>query len=209
MISQHLPDRRRSLLDVGAGVGWFSRWLIRNAGFESAVCVDPGYDALERQCDDLGPRLRYVQSVAETDADVVLLMDVLEHTDDDAGLLRQYLDVTKPGTTFIVTVPAFEFLWSAHDDFLEHRRRYTIGSLRETIRRAGVEPLSLHYFFASVLPLAFVVRLLRRGRTLDRSDMAPVPFLVNALLTALCGAEVRISHFNKLGGLSVVAVFRT
>ena len=208
MISRHLPPRRGTVLDVGAGVGWFGKWLIRNAGVGRCICVDPGYDAPQRASEELGDRLQFVQHVETTDADVVLMMDVLEHVDDDVALLKDYLAKAKPGTTFIVTVPAFEFLWSSHDDFLEHRRRYTIRSLRETIRRAGAEPDSIHYFFATVLPPAMLVRLLRRNAPPDRSDMGPVPGIVNTILTALCRMEGVVSRFNRIGGLSVVATFR-
>lgn len=208
MISEHLPPGHRVVLDVGAGIGWFSKWLIRNAGVAEAICVDPGYGVPDQTVDFMGGRLRFVQSVEETDADVILLMDVLEHVDDDVAVLKQYWDLARPGTTFIITVPAFNFLWSAHDDFLEHRRRYTIGSLRKTILAAGATPRSLHYFFAAVLPPAAAVRLLRRGRTPEGSDMAVVPQSVNTILTAICGLELRLARFNKIGGLSVVASFK-
>lgn len=208
MMSRHLPQRRTSILDVGAGIGWFSKWLIKNGGVERCVCVDPGYEVPERASEELGDRLKFVQSISETDADVILLMDVLEHVDDDVALLRWYWDLAKPGTTFIITVPAFEFLWSSHDDFLEHRRRYTIGSLRETIRRAGTEPQSIHYYFASILPVAVLVRLLRRGKAAEGSDMRRVPAALNRILTAVCDLESRLCRLNKIGGLSVVARLR-
>lgn len=205
MIAGHVPAKPRLVLDVGAGIGWFSKWLIKNCDVEEAVCVDPGYDVPDRTIDFMGHRIRFVQSVTETDADVILLMDVLEHVDDDVAILRQYWELARPGTTFIITVPAFNFLWSSHDDFLEHRRRYTKGSLRETILRAGAQPQSIHYFFAAVLPVAAAVRVLRRGKAPEGSDMAAVPSYVNSVLTTLCGLEARVSRFNKIGGLSVVA----
>jgi SAM-dependent methyltransferase len=208
MIAGHLPARRRLVLDVGAGIGWFGKWLIGNSGVAEVVCVDPGYDVPDQTIDYMGHRLRFVRSVKETDADVVLLMDVLEHVDDDVAVLKQYWELARPGTTFIITVPAFNFLWSAHDDFLEHRRRYTIGSLRKTIIHAGAQPQSMHYFFAAVLPVAAAVRCLRRGRVPEGSDMAAVPNFVNSFLTMVCGLERRLSRFNKIGGLSVVAVLK-
>ena len=207
MIFEHLPTRHWVVLDVGAGIGWFSKWLIKNGGVAEAICVDPGYRIPDQTVDFMGGRLRFVQSVEETDADVILLMDVLEHVDDDVAVLKQYWDLARPGTTFIITVPAFNFMWSAHDDFLEHRRRYTIGSLRKTIQGVGATPQSLHYFFAAVLPPAAAVRLLRRRSTPESSDMAVVPQFVNSILTAICGLEVRLARFNKIGGLSVVAEF--
>ena len=59
-------------------------------------------------------------------ADLLLYMDVLEHVDDDLGLLTAYLDQLERGGRVLITVPAFDFLWSNHDIFLEHKRRYTL-----------------------------------------------------------------------------------
>ncbi len=57
------------------------------------------------------------------------MMDVIEHVEDDVGLVRGYVDKVAGGTRFIVTVPALMWLWSGHDVFLEHYRRYTLTSI--------------------------------------------------------------------------------
>ena len=133
-------------------------------------------------------------------------MDVLEHVDDDVALLKEYWDKAPTGTIFIITVPAFNFLWSSHDEFLEHRRRYTLSSLRRTIEKAGATPDRLHYFFGAIFPIAAAIRLLK-GKT-GASDMRPVPEVVNSALTAICCSEVPLARWNKVAGLSVVARLR-
>lgn len=207
MVAGHLPWAPREILDVGAGLGWFSRWFLNNGYGAHAICVDPGYE-VERE-EDLGGgrRISYLRTIDKTDADLVLLMDVLEHVDDDVALLKEYWDKASPGTLFVVTVPAFEFLWSAHDDYLDHRRRYTRARLAETIRAVGAEPRLLHYYFGAIFPIAVVMRLLKRNRNKSSSDMRPVSASVNSLLTAICGAETRLARWNQLAGLSVVAQF--
>lgn len=208
MATRHLPNSTREILDVGAGLGWFSLWLLRNGHAERAVCVDPGYETEHEERVE-GGTILYRRSVTEVDADIVLMMDVLEHVDDDVALLRQYWDMAAPGTVFLITVPAFRFLWSAHDDYLEHRRRYTLSMLGDTVRAAGAEPEALHYYFGSIFPLAAVVRLTRsRRREANRSDMGRVPAAVNGLLTAILKAETQITTWNRLAGLSVVARLR-
>ena len=62
------------------------------------------------------------------------MMDVLEHVDNDAGLVRHYATKVPSGAHFLVTVPAFRFLWSGHDVFLEHKRRYTLAEIEQTMR---------------------------------------------------------------------------
>src|SRR3546814_13128694 len=80
-------------------------------------------------------------------------MDVLEHVEDDAGLLRTYLDKAPPQAQAVITVPAFQFLWSHHDVFLEHHRRYTLKTLSRVVERAGAVPLRMHYYYGTIFPL--------------------------------------------------------
>ena len=105
------------LLDVGAGSGYFSRHLLSKTGAQSALCIDNGYDR-DRDAEAAGKPVFYRRETAATDCDLVLMMDVLEHVDDDRGLLRHYMAKVPPGAHFLVTVPAFRFLWSGHDVFL-------------------------------------------------------------------------------------------
>jgi SAM-dependent methyltransferase len=207
MVARHLPNAPREILDVGAGLGWFSRWFINHGYGSHAVCVDPGYDADSVEDLGNGRKISYVRSIDENSADLVLLMDVLEHVDDDVALLQEYWDKAAPGTVFVITVPAFKFMWSAHDDYLDHRRRYTRALLAKTIEAVGAKPRLLHYYFGTIFPIAVIVRFLRRKSDANSSDMGPVSGPLNTLLTAICGLEARMARWNKLAGLSVVAQF--
>lgn len=200
----HVGRKVGTVLDVGAGLGWFSNRMVAGGHAERAICVDPGYDRDWQENVGAGT-VEYVRSVTQPQVDLVLMMDVLEHVDDDVALLKDYLDMIPPGTPVFITVPAFEFMWSAHDDYLEHRRRYTTARLAKTIRAAGGRTTALHYYFGAVLPIAMAVRLARRGKETDASDMKPQAPVVNGILKAVCGAERGIMRLNKLGGLSVVA----
>ena len=132
------PRAIRHVLDVGAGSGVFSRMLLQGGAGE-ATCVDPAYPA-EHDETEAGRPIHFVHEVGQTDADVVLLMDVLEHVDDDAALLAEYAGKAGAGARFLITVPAFQWMWSGHDVFLEHRRRYTLKMLEDVVRRAGLVP---------------------------------------------------------------------
>lgn len=207
MVAHHLPGTGYRILDVGAGIGWFSQWLLERGYGNSAMCVDPGYEQ-DHDAVVAGRPILFRRSAGSFNANLVLLMDVLEHVDDDVALLRQYWEMAPAGTIFVITVPAFQFLWSSHDDFLEHRRRYTVNSLRRTVELAGARPDRLHYFFGAVFPIAATIRLLQSKSKADRSDMRPVPEFINSTLTALCRAEVPLARWNRLAGLSVVARLR-
>src|SRR5262245_18811601 len=97
-----LMDRQPGrILDVGAGSGFISRMLLRTTSATGATCVDPGYDR-EWSDTEAGNPIAFRRSSADADADVVLLMDVIEHVDDDVGLVRLYAAPARTGTRFIV-----------------------------------------------------------------------------------------------------------
>ena len=112
------------------------------------------------------------------------------------------------GAHFLATVPAFRFLWSGHDVFLEHKRRYRLPEIETTMREAGLEVVHGAYYFAFVFPLAAAVRLASRGNVEPRSSLKMHGPLTNALLTATCAAELPLFPFNRLAGLSAFVLAR-
>ena len=86
-VSQLHPIR---ILDVGAGSGFFSKELLRNTDAREALCIDTSYPE-ESETTIAGKPLRFKKQCGVLEADLVLMMDVLEHVDDDVGLLRSYV----------------------------------------------------------------------------------------------------------------------
>jgi len=216
----------RCILDVGAGSGLFSRHLLAHGPAQSAWCVDISYPTDSDSC-EAGKPLHFRRSLQPADArpadpadrpdhaDLVLMMDVLEHVEDDAALLRTYVQQAAPGTHFLLSVPAFNWLWSEHDVFLEHHRRYTLRQLEHTARSAGLEVLHGSYYFAAVLPLAAALRLggrwcARASQPLrpPRSQLVQHAPWVNRLLTWVCRAELPLLRHNRLGGLTALCLAR-
>ena len=197
----------RRILDVGAGSGFFSRHLLAEAGAQSALCVDIGYPS-ERDDSVAGKPVLYRRDTGPTDCDLVLMMDVLEHVDDDRGLLRHYAAKVPSGAHFLVTVPAFGFLWSGHDVFLEHKRRYRLGEIEAVLRDADLEVMRGSYYFGLVFPLAAAVRLATRNSGEPKSSLKKHGAITNSLLSAVCTAEVSLFPINRLAGLSAFVVAR-
>jgi 2-polyprenyl-3-methyl-5-hydroxy-6-metoxy-1,4-benzoquinol methylase len=193
------------VLDVGAGSAIFSKHLL-DGGAESATCVDSAY-AGERLETYNGKPIRFRREIAPGDADLVLLMDVLEHVDDDAGLMRASLAGAAPGAFVLISVPAFQSLFSAHDRFLEHRRRYTARSLEAVVAAAGLKMVSTRYFFAMILPLVAALRIFQRQGP-PRSSLVVHTPLVNAVLAFVHRAELPFLRYNRIGGLSVFCLAR-
>ena len=197
----------RRILDVGAGSGFFSRHLLAEAGARSALCVDIGY-ASDRDDSEGGKPVLYRRDTGPTDCDLVLMMDVLEHVDDDRGLVHHYAAKVPAGAHFLVTVPAFRFLWSGHDVFLEHKRRYTLEEIEAAMRDAGLEVVKSAYYFGLIFPLAAAVRLATRDDSQPRSSLRKHGAFTNTALTALCRAELPLFPLNRLAGLSAFVLAR-
>ncbi len=101
-------------------------------------CASTSAMPSDRDDSEGGKPVLYRRDTGPTDCDLVLMMDVLEHVDDDRGLVRHYAAKVPSGAHFLVTVPAFRFLWSGHDVFLEHKRRYRLSEIEAAMRDAGL-----------------------------------------------------------------------
>ena len=77
----------------------------------------------------------------DTPFNMVTFLDVLEHLDHDLAALEAARRLLAQGGLVLITVPAFQFLWSSHDARHHHHRRYTATQLRELLRQAGLEPV--------------------------------------------------------------------
>ncbi|MCL6690045.1 class I SAM-dependent methyltransferase [Pseudomonas sp. R3.Fl] len=211
-VQQFLGDiRPSSILDVGAGSGFFSRALLAEGSAGEAWCVDISYPA-DSDASEAGKPIRFRRSVDRLDSDLVLLMDVLEHVDDDVGLLRHYVEKVPHGAHFLISVPAFQFLWSDHDVFLEHKRRYRLTDIERVAEQAGLEVLKGAYYFGGVFPIAATLRLLERLRggaaRQPRSQLKRHNGVVNAALQAVSMAELPVLRFNRVAGLTAFCLAR-
>ena len=175
----------RRLLDVGAGSGFFSKHLLSHGDAKSALCVDTGY-ARDHDETVAGKPVQYRRDCGQTDCDLVLMMDVLEHVDDDRALIRHYADRVPTGAHFLVTVPAFRFLWSD----------------------AGLSVTFGAYYFGAIFPLVAAVRLAARGDTQPKSSLKKHSALVNGLLAAACRIELPFFPINRIAGLSAFVLAR-
>ena len=144
-------------------------------------------------------------------ADLVTSMDVIEHL-DDAAALAEYHRILRPGGLVLVTVPAYQWLWSAHDDWAAHLRRYTRPRLLATLEQAGFSPIRATYFNSFLVPPAAVLRRtpVRRLVTVEQDEVGAASPAVDAVMTALAGLERRWARGARSipFGLSIMALAR-
>ncbi len=203
------PKNVISLIDVGAGSGFFSKHLLVKGLAEEAVCVDINY---EKNYDEIiaGKNIFYRKDVSRVDAQLILLMDVLEHVDEPLLLLADYLSKVPSGATVIVTVPAFQFMWSDHDVYLEHKKRYRLNEVREIFKEVGLKLDESFYYYGLVFPFAFLTRFFgkffKKNGGGVRSQLTEHNFFVNWFLYLLCLMESIFFRKNKIVGLTVFCV---
>lgn len=199
------PVRFRTIADIGAGSGFFSRHLLEErAEAREATCVDINY-ATDRDEWLADKRVAYRRDAKGVGADLYLLMDVLEHVEDDVGMLSSVVQHAPATAQFVITVPAFSFLWSGHDEYLGHYRRYTLAQIADVARRAGLTIDKQCYFFGALFPAVAAVRMARRllhPSAAPASDMKPLPALLNAVLRGVCRIEERAFTVNTAFGLT-------
>ena len=195
----------RHVLDIGSGSAFFARQIMQRTSATQVVCLDTGYDQDKHERLN-GKTISFVRDIQHSDADLMVLMDVLEHIEDDHAFLRHFTDMAKPGTHFFITVPAFQFLWSGHDVYLEHFRRYRLGQIKAVAKSAGLEIQQSHYFFGALFPVAAALRMKDRLFRTDTpsSAMRQHGRLTNALAYRICQTEVPFSRANRIAGLSAV-----
>ncbi|MEB3329674.1 MAG: class I SAM-dependent methyltransferase [Candidatus Sericytochromatia bacterium] len=209
-----LPHPAR-ILEVGAGTG--GNWpMLAAFGTLAAMEVNPEALALARA--GLPPGLavdmregRLPDGVPFAGPfDLVCLFDVLEHIDDDGAALQALRPLCGTGGRLLLTVPAHPWLWSAHDAFLHHQRRYTAAGLRACLEGAGFEVLRLTPLNAWLFPLVVAARL--GGRLLGRAGAVgsplPAPWL-NALLRRVYASERHwLARADLPVGVSLLALAR-
>jgi len=143
--------------------------------------------------------------------DLAVCLDVIEHLEDDRAALRELRRVVAPGGSLLVTVPAYERLWSAHDELNHHQRRYSAHTLQQAADDAGWRSVRTTHFNSLLLPIATVLRALTRLHA-DTAESSldlwipPAPF--NLLLQLPLNLEATlIGKGRRIGaGLSLLAL---
>jgi len=150
---------------------------------------------------------------ADDSFDLAVSLDVIEHLEDDLTALRELRRTVAPGGALLVTVPAYQWLWSGHDVINHHHRRYTRSSLRSVAEQAGWKQARTTYFNSVLLPVAIMLRVLDRlsTKTTESSlDLWVPPEPLNWLLERPLALEAAlVARGGRIpAGLSLLAVFR-
>lgn len=210
VLGRYLPRSNNQILDVGCGGGGNILFLKK---YGEVIGLDPSPDALAF-CENKGFKELALSGIAATPYvdnffDLVTAFDVLEHLPDDIAALKEMVRVSKG--LVMITVPAWPFLWSAHDFYLGHRRRYRKSELINKFKRAGLEVLESSYFITPAVPAVMVRRFLEKVFHLNSQPHSfdiILPRLINNILIIFLRLEkywLRLSPLPWGSSLYIIA----
>lgn len=204
-----LPPQGARILEIGCGTG-HNFAMLGAFGHVDAIEVDDTARALasERLGRPVGSApLPGLEGVEDGAYDLIALLDVLEHIEDDEAALRSIRTKLKPGGRILLTVPANRWMWSAHDTVHHHFRRYNPGSLRAVASAAGLKLHHLSHLNTLLFPLAAAARLAGKLAGREEADDAQPPAPLNAAFTGIFGLERHLLGRVPLPfGISLFAV---
>lgn len=209
----------KRIWDVGAGSGAMAKRLGRY-GID-VLSVEPlpeGAREIARMGAEVFCGTLHDLDLPSGSLPAVGLFDVLEHLEEPCDLLGEVARVLSPEGILVVTVPAYQWLWSAEDEALGHFRRYSTKTLRRSLAQSQFEVLSARYCFASLVPPAALLRTLpyrlgRRGapdEVLLRNSARLNPGAASSWALRVLNLEAKAARHVRLPfGLSVLAVARS
>ena len=147
-------------------------------------------------------------NTVKTNFDLIALLDVLEHIDDDSKSLTTVRKLMNNKGIILITVPAFQWLWSEHDVIHHHKRRYSKSELREKLDSSGFRIKYISYFNTLLFPFALVERIGQKIFSPSNPEILELPNnKINFLLEKIFSLET--IFMNKISlpfGLSLVAI---
>ena len=180
------------------------------SGIDNALTAEH-IDLIKKRADNLN--ISFYTDIPETaSADIILLCDVLEHIKDEQLFLSELHKLLMPDGKIIITVPSYQCLFSEHDQFLKHYRRYNRKQLCKILQRAGFEIEISGYIFFSLLPIRIIQKLINAPAPKTQA-LQPGNKFFNVLGTVILKIDYFIcllSCFLKLPipGLSCFAVVK-
>jgi len=142
--------------------------------------------------------------------DIITVLDVIEHIKDDKSVLKEIWRLLKPNGIIILTVPAFQFLWSEHDVASMHERRYNSANITKILKESQFKIIKLSYFVSFLFPFVAIFRLMTKHRTKNKTtkvNLVKFPHLINKLFEKILLFENRLlKNTNLPFGLSIVCV---
>jgi 2-polyprenyl-3-methyl-5-hydroxy-6-metoxy-1,4-benzoquinol methylase len=203
------PPANASILEIGCGTG-HNLAMLGQFGEVDALELDEEARAIAEQRlgrSVMSAPLPEIEGVADRHYDLVGAFDVIEHIDHDRAALASIAAKIRPGGKLVMTVPAHQWMWSAHDVVNHHKRRYSKKALKALIQGSPLRLDRIGYFNSLLFPIAVAERTASKVRGKDEADLTLPPAPLNAALERTFAAERHlIGRVPLPPGLSLFAV---
>ncbi len=210
VIRKRVGESPGRILEIGCGTGGNLGFLSRLGPVKACETNDEARRlAIEKtNLKVAGGSLPDKRPFADEAFDLVCMFDVLEHIEDDRGALASVLANLMENGYFILTVPAYMWLWSRHDTLNHHKRRYVMSDLIRLLKTAGFEPVHASHFNTILFPVIALVRLAQKALHLNEADDLAMPtWLINSMLGSLFASERWFVPYLALPfGVSILVV---
>ena len=189
VMRQFEPYVGPTMIEIGAGIGTFSEFILANPKVGKLVAIEPATNTLPHlrnrfaNNERVEVRSGYLGEHTESlNGDAIVAVNVMEHVPDDAQFCRDAFASVKSGGHLLLFVPALPAIFGTLDVAFEHHRRYTRGSLRNVIEQAGWRPVRISYMnFPGIAAWFTAGRILRKNSIAARDaktyDRLVVPWL--------------------------------
>lgn len=197
------------IIDFGCGTGGNFEFLER---FGKVIGIDNSETALAFCSGKSATRLFNGNNIPFPDdsADLITTLDVLEHIDNDSEILKEHWRVLKKNGKILITVPAYRFIWSEHDEALGHRRRYIAGELKNKLRQNGFRVVKISYAVTFVFPIILFYRVYKgifpNNPLKPKTSYVILPEFINRLFINFMKLEsLLIDRISLPFGCSIIA----
>ena len=203
------PPANAQILEIGCGTGHNLAMLSAFGHVEGLELDDEARALSEKRLGRkvMSSPLPELAGVPERHYDLIGAFDVIEHIENDGAALASIATKLKPGGKFVMTVPAHQWMWTAHDTVNHHKRRYSKRSLKRLIAESPMKLDKIGYFNSLLFPLAVAQRVASRLRGKEDADVKLPPAPLNTALEKTFAAErYLVGRLPLPPGLSLFAV---
>lgn len=206
LIKKKNKSKKISILDFGAGSGTNIN-MLKNYGIVYIYEKNEKMKKYLKKKYKKNKKIFIVNNYRKKKYDLILAADVIEHIKNDRYVVNNLYKILKKDGKIVITVPAFQFLFSQKDIQLRHYRRYNLKTIKNILKKFNTLKISYFNFFL-FLPLSITIIFFKLLKIdfIAKAEKTP-NIIINKFLYSIFKAEKYFLNFiNFPFGLSIVFI---